>query len=58
MAKKRKPILLDKLARESLPKLRSMVTELAGLASHGTNDTGKPSPWKRRFAASGKFKMS
>ena len=55
MARKRDVIVLDTLKRESAIKLESMLGELTGWESN--SESGKPSRWSRRFAASGKFNL-
>ena len=51
MAKKRSPINLEKLKRESSSQLSAMLAELTG------GPVRKPAQRKRRFIASGKFQM-
>jgi hypothetical protein len=57
MARKRSTIVLNKLKQDSAIKLESMLGELTGCVSDSASDSGKPSRWNRRFAASGKFNL-
>jgi hypothetical protein len=57
MPRKRTAIILDQLARESAVELDSMVVELIGETLLKAGDGTKPTHWRRRFAASGKFTL-
>jgi len=54
VARKKTPIVLNELTRQSAVELQSMVSELTRDTAIKKNDGGKPSRWSRRFAASGK----
>ena len=54
MAKKRTPIVLNKLKRDSSSQLDTMLAELTGTPARALV---KAAQRKRRFIASGKFQM-
>jgi hypothetical protein len=53
MARRKKSVVLAKLAEDSRGELKSMVTELSGDREVGS-DRAKTGHWSRRFGASGK----
>lgn len=54
MTRRRKSVILAKLAGDSDAELKSMVAEISGLKTAPGHNTAKSSGWARRFAASGK----
>jgi len=53
MARRKKPLVLAKLAEDSRSELESMFNDLAGDQAHASDDA-KLSQWGRRFSATGK----
>ena len=56
MTKRKKSVVLAKLAEDARGELNAMVSELADAKSKGPG--AKPALWRRRFAASGKVHMN
>jgi hypothetical protein len=54
MARRKKVLVLAKLAEDSTGQLKSMVKELVGDRPALAGDVAKAAHWSRRFAASGK----
>jgi hypothetical protein len=53
MTRKKKPLVLAKLAEDPRSELESMLNDLAGDRAHASDDA-KLSQWARRFSATGK----
>lgn len=55
MARNKRPIVLEKLAQDPTDELKTMVADLTSRNASGQSRAGqKPTPWSRRFVASGK----
>jgi hypothetical protein len=57
VARRKKSVVLAKLAEDSRGELNAMVAELSGGNADSKGLEAKPAHKRRRFAASGKFNM-